>query len=198
MATTLTNLNQRLQNIENKVNSTSVVSVPNSSVATTNPSFLQDVENFFTNEKNKVMTEVKTLCDEGLAKLKIDPNDLCSIINYVVEFVEGLTTNVPKIVQIVGGVFTGQYKFSMALELIYNICGSIASSLPPGLLGSMVNNTVALKYNTTSNSDGTTTTQINQTVSQTSGGTISTNSTSGTSGTSKKKRKVLGNCFTSS
>ena len=155
-------LNQRLTQVESTMGFKGLGGPKEGSSATpissAGSSFLSTVESFFSEEKQKVVTEVKTLWNSEITKLGLTPNNICGIINFAVDFVEKLVTVIPKIVQVVGGVFSGQFKLSMAIELIKEIIPNIESILPSGLLPQLVNHTVSLKFN----KDGTKTTNISK------------------------------------
>ncbi len=183
-------LNKRLSKLENPIGTTL-----SSTTTNTSPTgFLSTVEHFFLDEKTKILDEVKTVLHKEFDALTSKPGTICNVVDFVVGFVEKVVILVPKVVLLVGGLFTGHFKLSLAIELIHELIPDIESILPASLLPDLINHTVSLKYNQVKNSDGTTSTNIQQSKTIETDGSIGTStSDSSTIPTPvpRPKKKVL-------
>lgn len=171
----ISELTRRLENIEQKTSKTDNEQRETNETNENNenkefkpvlkPKFLDIVEKHTHEEKIKTIENVKNIYKREITKK--DVNNFFVVIDFTIEFVEKLIIIVPKIVEVVGGVFEGKFKLNMAIELLCEIFPNIDSILPDNLLPGLINHTVEIKYNNQKNNDGTTSNDAEKNISKT-------------------------------
>lgn len=148
----LADLNKRMAQLEGGSSSPSVItsSISQPTVETLPPSpFLIKVIQKKQDKEQKVMEQVETEANKQLLVNNVDVKNIFKVIEFVVEFVEGIVKYVPDIIGIVGGVLTGDLKLGLAVDLISKIYGSVVNVLDHLAIQDIVNHTVHIKYNQT-------------------------------------------------
>ena len=109
--------------------------------------FLQHLKKQKELEQKEIEQQVQELYQKEITAKGIDITNKLDILDFTIDFVEKIIEYIPKIVILVGSAFKGQFKLSLALDLIKTICEDIDEWFGNGLLEQTINKIVNIKFN---------------------------------------------------
>jgi len=182
MSTNLKELNSRLSALESQqtVNTSNVKSSSSSGSGSSNSSkspvktatdtsettsqhtFVDTIDQMKKSKNDEIVKKVNDTAKKQADIQGVDLKDVLRVVVFVVDFVENIASYVPEVIQLVGGLITGQVKLSIAIQLVTHLIGDISSAVGNLCVEDLVNNTVDLKYHQQRNTDGTVTSTVSQ------------------------------------
>jgi hypothetical protein len=157
----LKELNSRLTQLEKGNNNNSGESKPSEHDSPTSD-FITQLEVAKKDKQTAIMTKVEKAAENQAKFQGVNVSNLLDVVSFVVTFVENVSSYVPEVLELVGGMLTGSHKYGLALQIIAHFVGDVGSVVSSVTMKDLINHTVDLKFNQTKNPDGTVTTEMSK------------------------------------
>ena len=119
-----------------------------SSSASSESAFLQHLKKQKEIEQKEIETQVQDLYQKEITAKGIDITNKLDVLDFTVDFIETIADYIPKIVILIGSALKGQFKLSLALDLIKTICDDVEEWFGSNnLLTQTINKIVDIKFN---------------------------------------------------
>ena len=165
----LKNLDNRLSMLEGSLTQGSSSPNPTPAQVTSSsspaPSSLLNSISTITYQNNQAICDQIMTQAQTMIKIKgVNTTKILEVVEFVVDFVECLATYVPDVTTLVGGALVGQFKLSLAIQLVQDLCSDASNLYTLIFLKDLINHQVKITINQTKQADGTTVTNANKNV----------------------------------